>query len=74
MSPPQIVSAPPRGFDLENAQTVDLTAEQRSLDMDEKKIDEIPPYMQDAFGDEEHAEIKYKTLKWWYVLTSWNAK
>ncbi|PKY06961.1 hypothetical protein P168DRAFT_230854 [Aspergillus campestris IBT 28561] len=64
MSPPQIVSAPPRGLDLENAQTVDL-AEQRSLDMDEKKIDERPPSMQDAFGDEEHAEIKYKTLKWW---------
>lgn len=22
----------------------------------------------DAFGNEEYAEIKYKTLKWWYVL------
>jgi hypothetical protein len=22
----------------------------------------------DAFGNEESAEIKYKTLKWWYVL------
>jgi hypothetical protein len=21
----------------------------------------------DAFGNEEYAEIKYKTLKWWYV-------
>lgn len=22
----------------------------------------------DAFGNEEYAEIKYKTLKWWYVV------
>ena len=22
----------------------------------------------DAFGNEEFAEIKYKTLKWWYVF------
>lgn len=26
----------------------------------------------DAFGNEEYAEIKYKTLKWWYVsLAQW---
>ncbi|KAL3479013.1 transmembrane amino acid transporter protein-domain-containing protein [Aspergillus californicus] len=31
---------------------------------DEKK-DLTPPYAQDAFGDEEFAEVKYKTLKWW---------
>lgn len=24
----------------------------------------------DAFGNEEYAEIKYKTLKWWYVGTA----
>jgi hypothetical protein len=24
----------------------------------------------DAFGNEEYAEIKYKTLKWWYVSLS----
>ncbi len=24
----------------------------------------------DAFGNEEYAEIKYKTLKWWYVSFS----
>lgn len=23
---------------------------------------------QDAFGDEEFAEVKYKTLTWWFVL------
>ena len=33
-------------------------------DTDEKKID--PPERQDAFGDEEHAEVKYKVLKWRY--------
>ena len=24
----------------------------------------------DAFGNEEFAEIKYKTLNWWYVIAS----
>lgn len=24
----------------------------------------------DAFGNEEYAEIKYKTLKWWYVSSA----
>lgn len=33
----------------------------------EKSLD-VPPYRQDAFGDEEFAEVKYKVLKWWYVL------
>ena len=26
-----------------------------------------PCEVHDAFGNEEYAEIKYKTLKWWYV-------
>lgn len=26
-----------------------------------------PGEVHDAFGNEENAEIKYKTLKWWYV-------
>jgi hypothetical protein len=26
------------------------------------------PERQDAFGDETNAEIKYKVLKWWYVI------
>lgn len=33
------------------------------LEVDEKQ-DVIPPY-QDAFGNEEFAEVKYKVLKWW---------
>lgn len=28
--------------------------------------------VQDAFGNEEYAEIKYKTLKWWYVSVSFS--
>ena len=29
---------------------------------------ETSPYRQDEFGDEEHAEVKYKILKWWYGM------
>lgn len=32
-----------------------------------EKHDPTPP-RQDAFGDEEHAEVKYKVLTWWYVV------
>jgi hypothetical protein len=35
---------------------------------DLKPIDNTP-YI-DPFGDEQNAEVKYKTLKWWYVLQS----
>lgn len=31
---------------------------------------ETAPYRQDVFGDEEHAEVKYKVLKWWYAAIS----
>lgn len=37
---------------------------QSLMEMDEKKEE---PVLQDAFGDEEFAEVKYKVLKWWYV-------
>jgi hypothetical protein len=30
------------------------------------------PYI-DPFGDEQNAEVKYKTLKWWYVLHLWHS-
>jgi hypothetical protein len=29
--------------------------------------DQVAPQYQDAFGNEEGAEVKYKTMKWWYV-------
>lgn len=47
-----------------------VTAYQEPTDSEsgynEKKVleDQSPQY-QDAFGDEEGAEVKYKTMKWW---------
>jgi len=35
-------------------------------DLELEKPDPVP-LRQDAFGDEEHAEVKYKVLEWWYV-------
>jgi hypothetical protein len=35
---------------------------------DPEKLDVVPQFRQDAFGDEEFAEVKYKVLKWWYVI------
>jgi hypothetical protein len=35
--------------------------------MDQKKEQPMPHIRQDAFGDEEFAEVKYKVLKWWCV-------
>lgn len=32
--------------------------------IEDKKI-EPTPTRQDVFGDETHAEVKYKVLKWW---------
>ena len=37
------------------------------LQPDPEKFVEVPKVRQDAFGDEEFAEVKYKVLKWWYV-------
>ena len=44
-----------------------LDPNQADLDADLQKPDNVPQYKQDAFGDEEFAEVKYKVLKWWYV-------
>ncbi|KAL4802440.1 transmembrane amino acid transporter protein-domain-containing protein [Aspergillus unguis] len=38
--------------------------EEEAMPVDEEKAESLP-YRQDAFGDEEHAEVKYKVLKWW---------
>lgn len=54
-----------------------------TIDREEKKYPPPPPYedekydtpsyADDPFGDEENAEVKYRTLKWWYVyLHRWN--
>lgn len=57
-----------------HSQIVDIQPDVQALDRDypaEKDLElEKPdpaPLRQDAFGDEEHAEVKYKVLKWWYV-------
>jgi hypothetical protein len=56
-----------------------VTTDEASFTRDDTKKTENspPPYTQspftsDAFGDEEFAEVKYKTLKWWYVITSFS--
>lgn len=37
-------------------------------DIDEEKQDEkVKSSSSDVFGDEEHAEVKYKVLSWWSV-------
>lgn len=36
-------------------------------DMPQQNHKEEP--RQDAFGDEEHAQVKYKVLKWWYDMS-----
>lgn len=35
--------------------------------MDEDKAN-VQPSNQDAFGNEEFAEVRYKVLKWWYAV------
>jgi hypothetical protein len=44
-----------------------IESEQRSHDIDTQGIEkpDLTPQRQDAFGDEENAEIKYKVLSWW---------
>ncbi|KAE8308585.1 Transmembrane amino acid transporter protein [Aspergillus parasiticus SU-1] len=66
MSPPQIVSLSPAANRVEQVEQQEkrMPTDQESFNIDEKKED-ITPYMQDAFGDEEFAEVKYKVLKWW---------
>lgn len=43
-----------------------------ALDREEKKYvpydDGKHDVPEDPFGDEEFAEVKYRTLAWWYVL------
>ncbi|RJE23334.1 hypothetical protein PHISCL_04320 [Aspergillus sclerotialis] len=59
----QIVNAPTNTVDLEDGREErTMPADQASFE-DEKKIGPQP--LVDAFGDEEFAEVKYKTLKWW---------
>lgn len=62
---PHIVDAPPTTIDLEHGhENEQKTTSDQVFAMDEKKKDPTPVY-EDPFGNEEFAEVKYKTLKWW---------
>jgi hypothetical protein len=60
------------------SQIVDVPPTSPDPDLDIHEADDIPweiekpdltPHRQYAFGDEEHAEIKYKVLEWWYIVS-----
>jgi hypothetical protein len=56
----EVNSAPP-------AYAQDKIAERKDLPQFEEEGQLKAGEVHDAFGNEEYAEIKYKTLKWWYV-------
>lgn len=62
----RIVSLSPDHSEI-NMKAESQTQTQKPEDMDQKKEEPMPPVRQDAFGDEEFAEVKYKVLKWWSV-------
>lgn len=63
------------------SQVIDMPVSNQQPDLEERPdsppgvhfdaVDEAKtgadPSNQDAFGNEEFAEVKYKVLKWWYV-------
>lgn len=58
-------SVSPTPIDLEHGhEQKNTTSDQILASTDEKKEDPTPAY-EDAFGNEEFAEVKYKTLEWW---------
>ncbi|KAL3478878.1 transmembrane amino acid transporter protein-domain-containing protein [Aspergillus californicus] len=63
MSPHNSNTPQSANADIENNQ-VEKTHEETATPPDEQKAESLP-YRQDVFGNEEHAEIKYKTLSWW---------
>ncbi|KAL4786870.1 transmembrane amino acid transporter protein-domain-containing protein [Aspergillus varians] len=54
----------PATADIENNQSEKKSQDDWPMALDVLKA-EVIPYRQDIFGDEEHAEVKYKVLKWW---------
>lgn len=55
---PQIVDIEPTATESEHALP--------DTEVGEIEKPDLTPQRQDAFGDEEFAEVKYKVLKWWY--------
>lgn len=64
---PQIVDLDPSTTHVERNEIYPQYGGQGMGIQDDEKIEPAPPVRQDAFGDEEFAEVKYKVLKWWYV-------
>lgn len=44
--------------------------EDKNKDQGSMRDANATPYRQDAFGNEESAEVRYKTLEWWYGLAN----
>ncbi|KAL4792198.1 transmembrane amino acid transporter protein-domain-containing protein [Aspergillus venezuelensis] len=57
-------TAQPANPDIESSQIEKTHEENTGMAIDEQKAESMP-YRQDVFGDEEHAEVKYKVLTWW---------
>lgn len=51
--------APAATQDISRSKTPDS-----ETDLESEKLG-TPAYTQDAFGNEEYAEVKYKVLRWW---------
>lgn len=45
-------------------------SEDKDKDQDSMRGANVTPCRQDAFGNEESAEVRYKTLEWWYGLAN----
>lgn len=63
------MSSSPAGLDFDSNEKSHYV-NPADLQSDPEKFVEVPKVRQDAFGDEEFAEVKYKVLKWWYVCNS----
>ena len=49
----------------------DIKALENGPEYQEEDVKIAPPAPIDPFGEEDSAEVKYKTLTWWYVLLLW---
>lgn len=46
----------------------DIKTLENGPEYQEEDVKIAPPAPIDPFGEEDTAEVKYKTLSWWYVL------
>lgn len=61
---PQIVDTPLSTISLATEHSQDPIGEDKTLNIENKHDPMAEP--QDAFGNEELAEVRHKVLKWWY--------